>query len=111
MFGFGSQTSAIEHCADAVLKKLLVQIPPADERLLGEGKLQPALNLGKAANQIERVLREFAASQSIGVWTKARLLNRLKWKMNACGYSTTFIDATLAEVTLMLTRIKSRRSG
>ena len=107
MFGFGKNNAAIDAFADELVGELTTRFPPTKAELLGGTKAKPARSLGKAAAElIDRKFSAFVGEHKLGVYGKARLLNRIKWQMNEGGYSGEFVDVTLAE----LTRVVARRA-
>lgn len=99
MFGFGKKNSEIDAFGDSLVADLTARFPPDKEERLGSKKVKPARSLGKAAGElIDRRFASFVAEQELGVYGKARLLNRIKWQMREGGYTDEFIDVTLAEL-------------
>jgi hypothetical protein len=100
MFGFGKNNKTIDAFADELVVALVTRFPPEKEKELGTNKAKPARSLGKAvADIVERRFPAFVVEHKLGVYGKARLLNRVKWQMREKGYSEAFIDVTMAEFT------------
>ena len=105
MFGLGKNNAAIDAFADELVGELTTRFPPAKEELLGGSQPKPARSLGKAAaSLIDHRFSDFVANRKLGVYGKARLLNRIKWQMKEGGYSEGFVDVTLAELTRVIAR-------
>lgn len=100
MFGFGKKGREVDAFGDALVQELSARFPPQKEQNLGGKKPKPARSLGKVAGElIDRKFAGFVAEQKLGVYGKARLLNRIKWQMREAGYTDEFVDVTLAELT------------
>ncbi|MFO1303503.1 MAG: hypothetical protein U1F54_07210 [Burkholderiales bacterium] len=107
MFGNKEKNAQIEAFADQLVSDLVARFPVEKEAALGTNKLKPARQLGKTANALERSVVAFQAESKLGVYGKAKLLNRLKWSLKEKGYGEDFVDNTVAEITRMLSvRIK-----
>ena len=107
MFGLKEKNARIEAFADQLVSDLAARFPVEKEADLGTNKLKPARQLGKTANALERSVIAFRKDTDLGVYGKAKLLNRLKWALKEKGYGDAFIDQTVAELTRMLSvRIK-----
>ena len=99
MFGFGKKGAAIDAFADKLIAELRTRFPASKEEDLGSSRMKPARQLGKAAGDlIDRQFAGFVMEHKLGVYGKARLLNRVKWQMREHGYSSDFIDATVSEL-------------
>ena len=107
MFGLKEKNARIEAFADQLVSELAARFPVEKEADLGTKKLKPARQLGKTANALERSVVAFQTEAKLGVYGKAKLLNRLKWSLKEKGYGEAFIDNTVAELTRMLSlRVK-----
>jgi len=95
MFGFGKNNAAIDAFAAEIVADVAQRFPVRLEAELGGTKLKPARKLGKTAGDLERRVATFEAANKLGVYGKARLLNKIKWGLQECGYSEAFIDATI----------------
>jgi hypothetical protein len=105
MFGFGKNNKAIDAFADELVADFVKRFPIEKEKDLGSNKAKPARNLGKAAGElVDRRSADFVFQHKLGVYGKARLLNRVKWQMQEIGYTTEFVDLTLAELTRSIAR-------
>jgi hypothetical protein len=105
MFGLGKKNAAIDAFAVELVADFVKRFPVEKEEDLGTSKRKPARSLGKAAGDlVDHRFAEFVAEQGLGVYGKARLLNQVKWQMTELGYSKSFIDTTLSELTVAMTR-------
>jgi hypothetical protein len=99
MFGSKEKNARIEAFADQLIAELVQRFPVEKEAELRTSRLEPARQLGSAVN-VQQEAR-------LGIYGKARLLNRLKWELKEKGYGEAIIDLTVAEVTRMLSlRVK-----
>jgi hypothetical protein len=105
MFGFGKKNAAIDAFAAKLVDEFVTRFPVEKEEDLGTAKRKPARNLGKAAGElVDRRFAAFVTEHQLGVYGKARLLNKIKWQMTELGYSKDFVDTTLSELTVSMTR-------
>ena len=102
MFGLKERNARIVAFADQLVLDLVKRFPVEKEAQLGTSKLKPARQLGKTANELERSVVAFQQESRLGIYGKAKLLNRLKWELKEKGYGEAFIDQTVAELTRML---------
>jgi hypothetical protein len=110
MFGFGKKNAVIDSFADDLVSELAARFPPGKEQQLGGAKAKPARSLGKvAAELIDRKFAAFLSEHRLGVYGKARVLNRIKWQMSERGYSADFTDVTLGELTRVTGRTAPRQ--
>jgi NAD dependent epimerase/dehydratase family enzyme len=107
MFGSKEKNARIEAFADQLIAELVQRFPVEKEAELRTSRLEPARQLGSAVNVLERRVVAFQQEARLGIYGKARLLNRLKWELKEKGYGEAIIDLTVAEVTRMLSlRVK-----
>ncbi len=95
MFGFGKNNAAIDAFAGTLVADLTKRFPREKQAELGGTKAKPAQQLAKAVNELERNIATFQQEHKLGVYGKARLLNKIKWQMKELQYSEDFIDATI----------------
>ena len=107
MFGFGKNNAVIDAFAAEIVADVARRFPVRLEAELGGSKAKPARKLGKTAGDLERRVAAFQAEHKLGVYGKARLLNKIKWGLQECGYSEAFIDATITT----LVSIKTKAAG
>ena len=74
------------------------------ERELGGNRAKPARALGKAAANSTDASPSSRRRSRLGIYAKARLLNRVKWQLNERGYSEPFVAVTVAELTAIVSR-------
>ena len=106
MFGFAKKNTAIDAFADVLVADLTERFPPEKEKELGGNRAKPARKFGKAAGEMDRRLAAFAVENKLGVYGKARLLNRVQWQLRERGYSMEFVDVTVAELTNIIARAR-----
>lgn len=99
MFTFGKKTAVIQGFADELVAQLVARFPAEKTKELGTKKAKPARIFGKAVGELEHRFAAFVAEHKLGIYGKAKLLNRIKWQMQEGGYPAEFIDITLAELT------------
>jgi hypothetical protein len=109
MFGFGKKNAAIDAFADTLIADLVTRFPAAKEKELGGNRAKPARQLGKAASEMDYGVTVFTAEHKVGIYGKARLLNRVQWQLRDRGYSRDFIETTVAELTRLIARSKARQ--
>lgn len=102
MFGSKEKSARITAFADQLVQDIVKRFPVEKEAQLGTNKLKPARQLGRTANDLERSVVAFQQEAGLGIYGKAKLLNRLKWELKEKGYGEEFIDQTVAELTRML---------
>ena len=102
MFGFKETNARINAFADQLAKDIVDRFPVEKQAELGTNKLKPARQLGRTANVLERTIVTFQQEARLGIYGKAKLLNRIKWSLKERGYAEAFIDQTIAEMTRML---------
>ena len=106
MFGFGKNNAAIDAFAAEIVADVARRFPVQLEAELGGTKAKPARKLGKTAGDLERRVTAFHTSNKLGVYSKARLLNKIKWGLKERGYSEPFIDATITTLVAINTTAK-----
>ena len=94
MFGLGKHNAAIDAFAAALVTDLVKRFPVDRQAELGGKKAKPARKLGKAVGDLERRVAAFQQETHLGIYGKARLLNKIKWQLKDLGYFDAFIDAT-----------------
>ena len=102
MFGFKETNARINAFADQLINDIVDRFPVEKQAELGTNKLKPARQLGSTANLLERTIVTFQQEARLGIYGKAKLLNRIKWALKERGYAEAFIDQTIAEMTRML---------
>ncbi|MEO8751331.1 MAG: hypothetical protein ABI624_01505 [Casimicrobiaceae bacterium] len=102
MFGLGKKNAAIEAFAATLVAELTKRFPPGKERELGSDKLKPAQQLGKAVKDLEKKALAFQQEQQLGVYGKAKLLNKIKWQLKELAYSDEFVEVTTTSLAQLL---------
>ena len=102
MFGLGKKNAAIEAFADTLVADLVKRFPPAKQAELGGTKAKPAKQLAKAVNEFERGVVAFQQENHLGLYGKAKLLNKIKWQLKEREYGTEFIDVTMTTLARFL---------
>ena len=109
MFGFGKNNAAIDAFADGLADELVSRFPPRTEQDVKK-TAKSARNFSNAAAQMVDKLAAFVTERKLGVYGKARLLNRIKWRMREVGYRSEFIDVTVLELTRATAKTAPQRT-
>ena len=92
-------TTQVDALADRLAGDLIKRVPPAS---LGvSGKKAESLQV-RSRDALLRQVREFARTNRLNVYKKARLANRFKWALIEAGYPREFVDSMAFELAAVM---------
>jgi hypothetical protein len=104
MFGW-FKVKAIDEFADSIVADLVKRYPPSGVA----GSARKATDrLRKAHDAIFARIENFARSQRLNIYKKARLGNRIKWALKEAGYPGDFIDTLTLELLTVVTFVSRK---
>lgn len=103
MFGW-FDSKAVDAFADGAVADLVKRVPP--EKMQQKASAQ---RLKSTGDMIFQRADNFGRSQSLNVYLRARLGNRVKWALREAGYPAEFADALTYELVTVITIAGSRR--
>ena len=104
MFGW-FDSKAVDAFADTAVADLVKRMPP--EKMHAKASAQ---RLKSTGDMIFTRADNFGRSQSLNVYQRARLGNRVKWALKEAGYPPDFVDALTYELVTVITIAGSRRT-
>ena len=106
MFGNWLNTKEVDEVADAIVADLVKRLPPAP----GPHTRKTVDRLKRTQDVVFARLEQFARSQKLNIYKKARLANRVRWGLREAGYAPEFTDALSYELATVAT-LASRQAG
>ena len=97
MFGW-FDSKAVDAFADGAVADLVKRVPP--EKMQQRASAQ---RLKATGDMIFQRADNFGRSQSLNVYQRARLGNRVKWALKEAGYPPEFVDALTYELVTVIT--------
>jgi hypothetical protein len=97
MFGW-FDGKAVDAFADGAVADLVKRVPP--EKMHTKASAQ---RLKSTGDMIFQRADNFGRSQSLNVYQRARLGNRVKWALKEAGYPAEFVDALTYELVTVIT--------
>jgi hypothetical protein len=92
--------SAVNEFADKAVADLVKRVPPGS---LAAPANNTAKRLKSTNDMIFARAEAFARAQSLNIYKKARLGNRVKWALREAGYPAEFADALTHELVTVIT--------
>jgi len=106
MFGSWLNTKEVDEVADAIVADLVKRLPPSP----GPHTRKTVERLKRTQDVVFARLEQFARSQKLNIYKKARLANRVRWGLREAGYAPEFTDALSYELATVAT-LASRQAG
>ena len=97
MFGW-FDSKAVDAFADTAVADLVKRVPP--EKMQQRASAQ---RLKSTGDMIFTRADNFGRSQSLNVYQRARLGNRVKWALKEAGYPAEFVDQLTYELVTVIT--------
>jgi hypothetical protein len=100
-------TKGVDELAASMARDLAQRVPP--------DKVDATSRKGKAKREkthdiVLRQAREYALTNKLNVYTKARLANGFKWKLLEAGYPKDFVDQMTYELAAVVGSARSKRA-
>jgi len=106
MFASWLNTKEVDEVADAIVADLVKRLPPSP----GPHTRKTVERLKRTQDVVFARLEQFARSQKLNIYKKARLANRVRWGLREAGYAPEFTDALSYELATVAT-LASRQAG
>ena len=106
MFGNLLKTKEVDEFADSIVADLVKRIPPSG---IDAPAKKAAERLRKTHDAIFGRIESFARTQSLNIYKKARLGNRVKWALMDAGYPSDFVDTLTIELLSVVTHASRAR--
>jgi hypothetical protein len=106
MFGNPFKTKEVDEFADSIVADLVKRLPPSG---VDAPARKAAERLSKTHDVIFRRIESFARAQTLGIYKKARLGNRVKWALVEAGYPTDFVETLTFELVTVVTLVSRER--
>ena len=94
-------TSYVATLADRLARELIKRVPPAS--LEGSCK-KVEFQQTRSRDALLHQVREFARTNRVNVFKKARLANRFKWALIEAGYPREFVDGVAFELAAVMAK-------
>ncbi|HMH19295.1 MAG TPA: hypothetical protein VK572_14235 [Burkholderiales bacterium] len=100
------KSKEVDEFADSIVADLVRRLPPSG---VGVPAKKAADRLRKTHDAIFARIESFARSQSLNIYKKARLGNRIKWALMEAGYPSDFVDTLTLELVTVVTLVSRER--
>ena len=107
MFGDWFKSKEVDEFADSIVADLVRRFPPSG---VGVPARKAADRLRKTHDAIFGRIENFARAQSLNIYKKARLGNRIKWALLEAGYPSDFVDTLTLELVTVVTFVSRERN-
>ena len=88
-------TTKVDALAQRLVEQFREQVPLADYQ---SGGKKAEARLRQAHDELLRQAKEFAATESLNLYKKSRLANRVKWALRDAGYPKVLTDEIAYEL-------------
>ena len=92
-------TREVDRFAASLVREVTRRLPPSQVDSSSKKAIE---RLSRMTDVLSNQVRTFAQSQSLNVYKRARLGNRVKWQLKDAGYPQPFVDAFTTEVVTLL---------
>jgi len=96
------KSKEVDDFADSIVVDLVKRLPPS---AVGVPAKKAADKLRRTHDAIFARVESFARSQSLNIYKKARLGNRIKWALVEAGYPSDFVDTLTLELVTVVTLV------
>ena len=106
MFGDWFNVKEVDEFADSIISDLIKRLPPTGVE--GPPK-KAAERLRKTHGVVFRRIEDFARANSLNLYKRARLGNRIKWGLGEAGYPPDFVETVTIELLEVVTLSPRKR--
>ena len=100
------KSKEVDEFADSIVADLIKRLPPSG---VDAPAKKAAERLRKTHDAIFGRIENFARTQNLNIYKKARLGNRLKWALVEVGYPSDFVDTLTLELVTVVTLVSRER--
>lgn len=101
-------TKAVDEMADKVAHALIQRIPPAS---VDAGDKKTQIKQRKTQELLLHQAHDFARTNKLNFYTKARLANRFKWILIEAGYPRQFVDDISYELAMAVSSAEREKTA
>jgi len=106
MLGKLFKTKEVDEFADSLVADLVKRLPPSGLSMPAKKAVE---RLRKTHDVVFRRIETFARAQTLGIYRKARLGNRVKWALVDAGYPSDFVETLTIELVTVVTLVSRER--